>query len=352
MKQIHPDIKIITYKTNIGNFFKVVSKHYYNSSASLSGSFKSLGGVSAEDIQQIADKWYLTTSDVDFGVVTEKGKTVLSKYELIDKRLSGTFLNEIPSEEVEKFWDEDVETSVWTGKHANLQGYYTAVYTQTEDSEVEYSFDVEVIRELQIDSYEKPAEMKVVLQQGNYGGKPTEVNLASIVHLEDFEAFLTPEFMQHTRPCKLSSQQVYKIIRAHVLSNIDNKYARVDANYEFCFSVNKVVATNPSSFKTEKFTPRGNSYRPPRFETQTVSTKNVKIFQMTHDQADGSGRGYKGYTIVEGWQAESLEAMYDQIQTYLADLMKEINSPTQECQTCKGCGMIAKEIATNERITQ
>jgi hypothetical protein len=58
---------------------------------------------------------------------------------------------------------------------------------------------------------------------------------------------------------------------------------------------------------------------------------------------------YKGYTVIDGWEADNLEEMAMQIKVYLDELITVINSPVTECTTCGGCGSIVKTVGTNER---
>ena len=72
-------------------------------------------------------------------------------------------------------------------------------------------FDVKILRNLQIDSFEAPIKMEVKqCVEGNYGKSESRTaDLASIVTYEDIERLLTPEFLLHERPCTLSSSQMF-----------------------------------------------------------------------------------------------------------------------------------------------
>ena len=149
----------------------------------------------------------------------------------------------------------------------------------------------------------------------------------------------------------MTSQQVYKIIRSHVLNNINGAVARVTSNYDFCFEVKKVVKTTSFEVKSEQLTQRGNSYKPPRFSKKTQDSKLDTIFEMTWWGAD-KGKGYGSYTVIQGWEAPNLQELADQVKFYLEDLMKVINAPAHECKECKGCGMIFERVETNKMVTQ
>ena len=175
-----------------------------------------------------------------------------------------------------------------------------------------------------------------------------EWHLSKVAVFADIERMLTPDFLLHTRPCSLTSEQVYKIVRAHILNNIDGKVARVTSNYDFYFAVEKVIETKPYTVRTEKFTSSSRSYKPPRFTTATKTTKQQKIFEMTWKGYKGNS-GYADYTCIEPWEANSLKELYEYMQQYLKDLMLEINKPVVECQHCNGLGCITRTIGTNTR---
>ena len=153
----------------------------------------------------------------------------------------------------------------------------------------------------------------------------------------------------HTRPCTLTSQQVYKIVRAHIQNNIDGKVARITSNYDFCFEVQRVVQHKPVEIKREKLTASLKSYRPPRFTTSVSTNKLVKLFSMTWAGAGKGTKGYGDYPIIDGWKADSLQELYDNMQQYLSDLMQEINKPVVECLHCNGTGQVTKTVETNAR---
>ena len=57
--------------------------------------------------------------------------------------------------------------------------------------------------------------------------------------IED-EISTDPALLQE-KPCLLSSEESYAIIRAHVKANIDHKVAAITSDYDFCFTVEKII---------------------------------------------------------------------------------------------------------------
>jgi len=73
----------------------------------------------------------------------------------------------------------------------------------------------------------------------------------------------------------------------------------------------------------------------PSLKNRLVSVREAKIFEMTHAESN-----YKGYTPIQGFEADNEAMLKEQIDNYLADLMDKINEPLVECPYCKGRGVI------------
>ena len=325
-------IKIQYYPTNIGVFFKFDG--YYSHSTIAQNNIVEING---KDVTSLVPNngWYHFE-----GELKDFKKRNPPKKEQIGWRLINP---EIASEKIPL-----TLTLQQIPKTRNLVSLYQHDYTELPSEIVPVEVELVKLRDLHIENYEAPAEMKIQVQDGNYGGKLQVQDLSKVAVFADIERMLTPEFLLHTRPCSLTSEQVYKIVRAHILNNIDGKVARVTSNYDFCFAVEKIIETKPYEVKTEKLTSGMRSYKPPRFTTATKTTKQQKIFEMTWKGAHNGG-GYTGYTCIEPWEANSLKELYEYMQQYLKDLMLEINKPVVECQHCNGLGCITKTIGTNER---
>lgn len=339
-------MKIQHYSTNIGVFFKIESSWSYQSLQALN-----IVEINGKDVTSLVPNngWYHFEGELKDFKKRNPLKKEQTRWKLINPELAS---DKIPltldMEQLKKVWDSDEDEYTYCGPYASLASLYQADYTELPAEIVPVEVELVKLRDLHIENYEAPSEMKIQVQDGNYGGKLQVQDLSKVAVFADIERMLTPDFLLHTRPCYLTSEQVYKIVRAHILNNIDGKVARVTSNYDFCFVVEKVIETKPYTVKTEKLTSSLRSYKPPRFTTATKTTKQQKIFEMTWKGAHHGG-GYNGYTCIEPWEANSLQELYEYIQQYLKDLMQEINKPVVECQHCNGLGCITKTIGTNER---
>lgn len=342
-------MKIQYYTTNIGVFFKVDGYgHYPTLQASTA-----IVEINGQDVTQLKQNngWYHFQGELKgfkklLAPKKEQIGWVLINPELASEKIPLT----LNMEQLKGVWETDNDEYIFVGSHSSLGSLYKEDYIERPSELQDLEIELEKIRDLHIENYNAPAEMKVDVKNGNYDSDKIQiVDFTKVAVFADIERMLTPDFLLHTRPCSLSSHQVYKIVRAHILNNINGKVARVTSNYEFCFSVEKVIETKPYEVKKEKTKANFKSYRPPKFITTQHTSKQQKIFEMTWAGAESGGRGYSSYPIIEGWSANTLQELYDNMKQYLEDLMQEINKPVVECQHCNGLGHLLKTIGTNER---
>ena len=204
-----------------------------------------------------------------------------------------------------------------------------------------------VLGNITVDNWQEPEKMEIKFHaEGSWNNKIETADLSSVVCYSDIERILTPGFLLHNRPCSLTSDQVYKIVRAHIKDNINPANAVVTPDYDFCFTVKRKVKHTPVTTKTEIKKQNGRRYATPKFSTHTTSYKEIEIFEMTP-----ASKKYGTYTVIKGWQADNLLDMQEQLKYYLDMLMEEINADVQQCQHCHGVGAIVNKIGTNKRET-
>jgi hypothetical protein len=138
-----------------------------------------------------------------------------------------------------------------------------------------------------------------------------------------------------TKQCYLTKEESYKIIRNHVKTNIDPRYARVTSDYDFCFAVEKVIELH----KPYEYTVNVNaaySRRKPKYEKRYNTTKSVKVYEV-------APKVYNSYPIVEPFSGKDYDDLKKNIDEFLHNLMEMINEPVVECEHCKGRGVILNE---------
>jgi len=249
--------------------------------------------------------------------------------------------------DVQSSWDAAEEETVFGNKEFDaVKSLYSVAYETTEGSWEAVEFEPVILGDIVVENYNQPEKMVVRYQNDGAwdSGKIAEADLSTVVSYADIEKLLTPEFMLHTRPCKLTSDQVYKIVRAFVKENINPRAAEITSDYDFCFTVKRKIHHKPVTTRTETKKANGRSYASPKFNSRTVTYRSEEIFEMT-----SASKHYNQYTIIQGWDADSLVDMQEQVKYYLDTLMQEINKEVEVCSCCNGVGSVVTKIATNAR---
>lgn len=343
-------IRIEYYSTNVGNFFRVVSGNsYYGSNTLSSKRIVEINGADVRNLPLLSGWYHLDCELKDFKVskpsTTKQVGWKLKNPDIASEKIPLT----LTTEELKKTWATEDDAESFSGLYASIASLYESELIVLPEEIEPINVELVKIRDLEVENYNAPTAMKFQYRDGNYNDPVREGDLSAVAVFSDIERMLTPEFLLHTRPCTLTSHQVYKIVRAHIQNNIDGKVARITSNYDFCFEVQRVVQHKPVEIKSEKLTASLKSYRPPRFTTSVSTNKLVKLFRMTWAGADKGAKGYGDYPIIDGWKADSLQELYDNMQQYLSDLMQEINKPAVECSHCNGTGQLVKTVETNAR---
>lgn len=330
-------VKFLAYKTNLGLILK---SNYPYSIQDLSKLYL----INNKVVSPLNNSWFLL-EDQEITSVQKKlpESHVQVSWELdSNNQIAGLGLPKTQTmEELKYFYNADTEEFEYQGLLAGVGNLYKKVYETVPERWEEINFEIQIIRNLEIENISNPIEMKIMsYHQGQYGVKPLEFDLKSVTTWDELEKILTPEFLLHERPCEISSQNLYKIIRTHVVQKLDRSKCKITSDYDFCFTVKRIVQVKPYVVKNEQYKAGFKSYNPPKFKNETITTKEVDCFEMTHDQADGNGRGYKGYTIIPALKANNLKQLSEYLKQYLDDLIVNLNTTVLECQHCKGTGHI------------
>lgn len=334
--------KMKTIKTNQGYYYKPETGYY----SSFQGYVVNNGDVVPK--LQFSKEWYYSPTPVTHIQKQVPQKSVPKEYSLKEPlRPTEQLPATIPYADVVTEYDEDDEVTLWKGKHEGLQGFYELKYEALPPCLEDVEIQETIVGEYEVSNLSRPEEMKVsFLEAVGWDRKVFTRDLQSVVCYDDIEKLLVPDFLLYTRPCKLTSAQVYKIVRAYIKDNINSSNAVITSDYDFCFNVSKRIKTKDTVTKEIKKN-NNKSYRPPRFVTNPREEKK-EIFRMSWAGYKGTG-GYDGYPCIEPWEANNLKEMQENIKTYLDELMEEINRPLEECEHCKGAGVIVNKIELNNR---
>lgn len=251
----------------------------------------------------------------------------------------------LKQEDVQPYMDED-DNTCWTD-YEEIRGLYTVDSVQKEGGLTPVEYQLVCLGTLQIDNIESPATMAInVSNPKTYIEPPKGYDLSGLVTYSDLEQMLTPEFLLHERPCKLTSGQMYNIVRNWIKTNINPKCAEITSDYDFCFTVKRKLYHPPVEIKTEIKKQNGRSYANPKFSSRTKAYDSVQIFEMTWAGYKYNG-GYEGYTCIPALEGSSLKDISERLKYYLEMLMEEINKEVDKCSCCKGYGYVVKSISSN-----
>lgn len=328
-------LKIKYYNTNVGVIFKVVDSSY-NSALSLKNYCEYINDIHVEDIQELSNKWY----KIDSLPICIKKKTSAKKVQVgwelkIPSLASGTIpvppylaLDELV------IIDYDNYKYKYDGKFKDIGELYQQRYETQPEQIVDVPFDLQHLDDIEVSNFNKPEQIKIKQLGGSYGNTTQIIDLSHVVRYEELHELLTPEFLVHNCPCSLSSEQMFKIVRYYVRENIDPRSARITSDYDFCFTVKKILNKQPSFVSKEK----------------KQSSELFEIFEMTWEGYNNKKTGYSGYTPIEALKANSLEDMKNKLESYLKELLDKINCEVEQCSCCKGTGHIVKKIETNFKL--
>lgn len=263
------------------------------------------------------------------------------RWELIEESLeSDKFPKILTNEDVGSWGDDDGDVCWGDGSpYKHLRSLYEFKQDPNPEVIVELEFNAKYLGEIRSEDVENVSTAKYkILKPDGWKKEEQEVNLSDIAHYYEIEQMLVADLLLHNRPCYLSSENTYDIVRNYIKNNINPQYATITSDYDFCFTVKKKIATKPVTTKSELLTSRGKSYKPPRFKTSTVSHKQVEVFEMTSAKSR-----YGDYSVIEGFKGDSLEDLAINIKTFLDELTTYINSPLSECECCNGTGHIFED---------
>ena len=325
------NLKLVAVKTNDGKYYIAIEEK-------LQGKYthRSLDGYLINGVKPgktFSKDWYLTDEPKR---ISKKvyGENVNYRYELMDESFSDKLPATIKREDVAEYNDDTYEWE-WYNDMFKYKSLYELKYDKQDDTEEDIPFSLEILFE--VDNITEPDKMSYNIQKTRYKSDGlTQITEESISH-PLIDRVIYPEILLTKRPCKLSSQQTYEIIRQYVKENIDLKVATITSDYDFCFTVKKRIKLA----KVKKFTVDVNNNifqkrkRKPKYVERQETERLEEVFEMTHKK-----EGYQHYTVIEGFFAENQHELKKKIDRYLKELIEHINHPIKECDKCEGGGVL------------
>lgn len=220
---------------------------------------------------------------------------------------------------------------VWYDKYKMFSSLYSHKEDLAPESFTEHEFKLNII--CKIDRIEDYGDFSFTVFRTRWESEGTTNITKKSAQNYLIETIIFPDIILPSRPCYLSSKQSFDIVRFHVKTKLDPRYAKITSDYAFCFAVSKVISlSEEESYMCD--VSRLKSKRP-KYETKYRDTRDVKIFEMSHEEAS-----YKGYTVFPGFKGSNQKDLEFKIQTFLDELMIKINTPMEDCPNCKGRGVL------------
>jgi len=234
------------------------------------------------------------------------------------------------------FQSNDVltEEGEWATAYKHLKSLYKFVMDEQPDILEDVEFVFEVV--LELDEIQRFNGFSYPIQKTRYAHEGLVDITQQHVQYQLLDKILFPSIVLPSRPCQLTSEQSYKIVRQYIKQHINLEVAQISSDYNFCFAVEKLVMLQePYTSQTEVLNARGKSYRKKCYRERYVRTRAVKVFEMTW-----SPENYRNYTPIQPFQGEDWEDLEAKIDEYCKELIDLINTPLKECPHCNGMGVM------------
>lgn len=248
------------------------------------------------------------------------GKTINARYELNDPEMESAKLPLVIKYEYRDNYDEDIRNTLYSYKYEQAE-------PTMEDVLVEFKIVCEV------ENFQEPVKIDYqAIHKWNYEDKVYTIKNADIQH-QTLDKMIFPEVVLPNRPSKFSSKQVYNITRQYVREHIDNSVAKITSDYDFCFTVKKLIPKiEPETISYSNIFARTKRERT-KIHYSTKKFEEVEIFEMTSAEDH-----YQGYTAIPEIVANSEAELKERVDEWLTTLIGFINYPLHECPCCKGIG--------------
>lgn len=251
------------------------------------------------------------------------GACVNKRYELIDTTLESEKMPLVIPYEDENMYNSSV-----------VESLYRYNYDQEPNYMEDVDCEIQVICE--IDNYNFPPmfEYNAVEKRGWSDYQKYTIKNAD-VHHQMIDKMIFPAVLLHERPCKFTSKQMYDITRQYIIDHIDQSVAKITSNYDFCFTVRKLIPLiEPETITYQNIFARTKRERS-KIHTRIKKYEEKEIFEMTHAQAR-----YDSYSVIPEMTANSEEELKEKVDTWLEGLMEIINKPLCTCPHCNGSGYL------------
>jgi hypothetical protein len=335
-------ISLITYKCEKGIYFANTKIDYSGRNTIALGTYRvNKGEFKVENTWN--KSWYLLVGADSITSVERVvyGGQINPRWELKDPEdvklgIPLTISKEESFEYNDDYWCLGAESP-----YHKFNSFYRRVTDKAPDSWAEIDFEVQDKGFLSVNEVDNFQDMKLTVdvrsdRYTDYKEVKIEDSISNVVTYYELETLLTPDIALHNRPCYINADTAYRIIRHYVRTHIDGRYARITSDYDFCFTVKKLVHIKPYIHKWEIKKNNGRSYSKPKYNSRLITTTEVEVFEMC------PSKKYNNYTPIDGFKGDNLADLIENVKLYLDELITYINAPLEQCSHCNGTGI--KEI--------
>jgi hypothetical protein len=263
--------------------------------------------IDAPTVEKVEKKLYL--------------QRINKRFELSDTEMASS---KIPSLiEYDEAMDDDGDMKPW---FESIHSLYVEKWDTYDPGFEEIEFTMTTVLEMDSLVAPKSFEFSAMGDREQYKVDRTYISHPSLYKI------LYPSLVIHATPCALRSKEVYDILRDYIKRNIDVRYAVITSDYNFCFTVEKVIKLeNPYSIDTTvQITKRKTESR-----KKFINNRKVVVFEMTYYPEN-----YQGYTPISDIVADNEDELAEKMEKLCLDTIAKINAPLIDCPHCDGTGVV------------
>lgn len=252
------------------------------------------------------------------------GNIINQRYELRDKSLVSNKIPEIIFYEEKENYSYDLIENLYSYKYDREPKYLE-----------EYPCEIQVVCE--VDNFTFPPQIEYEgIRKHDFSDKLYTIKNVDVQH-QMLDKMIFPAVLLHESPCKFTSKQMYDITRQYILEHINNSVAKITSNYDFCFTVKKIIPLiEPETIHYQNVFARTKRERN-KIHTTIKKYDEKEIFEMTY-----SPENYRGYSAIPEMCANSEIELKEKVDKWLSDLIEIINKPLCQCPECNGTGYIGE----------
>lgn len=315
-------LKLFLIKTNKGIYISEVSKTNYLIKYLFDGKYPEM---------TYNDRWVFLKDHFEINKVQifKPQRNINYRLELKNPELES---DAIPfTLEPEDVMIKDGYSWEWKKEFEHFESLYTMVSDKQPDKLEDMKFEIVHIFEIDDITNHEPFSYPAVTT--DYKIREYNITEEKIIHqLKDTLIF--PELILSDKPCKLSSKDSFDIIRTHVKRHINTKFAEISSDYDFHFSVNKVISLD----KPEEYIIDISKKRKPKYEKRFRNTRKVSVLNIKPKNSD-----FRYGEPAPNFIGKNQTDLKNNIDNYLNDLMETINEPLVDCPHCNGMGVIIED---------